>query len=105
MSRKNCIVLSYTGKECSVVPYQDGYGSTDNIPMENVAMAWQFPENVDIFILIFHEALWIGSLMDDSLINKNHQLRHYGVNVQDNPTSNRSLSVISKIRYFDIPLH
>ena len=36
---KNCIVLSYTGKECSVVPYQDGYESTDNVPIANVATA------------------------------------------------------------------
>ena len=36
---KKCIVLSYTGKECSVVPYQDGYESTDNVPIANVATA------------------------------------------------------------------
>ena len=85
MDGKNCIVLSYTGKKFSVVPYQEGYESTYNVPIANVAMAWQCPENGDIFILIFYETLWMGSLMDDSLINPN-QLRHYGLNVQDDPT-------------------
>ena len=101
---KNCIVLSYTGKECSVFPYQDEYESTDNIPISNVATAQQSHENGEIFILIFHEALWMGSLMDDSLFNP-HQLRHYGVNVQDDPTSNRPLSLISENRNFFMPLH
>ena len=90
---KNCIVLSYTGNDCSVVPYREGYDSTDNIPIANVVTAWKLPENGEIFILIFHEALWMRSLMDDSLINPN-QLRHYGVNVQDDPISNRPLSII-----------
>ena len=63
LAGKNCIVLSYTGKECSVVPYQEGYESTDNVPISNVATAWKSPENGEIFILIFHEALWMGSLI------------------------------------------
>ena len=91
---KNCIVLSYTGKQCSVFPYREGYESTENVPIANVLSEWQPPENGDIFILIFHEALWMGSVMDDSMINPN-QLRHYGINVQDDPTSNRPLSLIS----------
>ena len=73
-------MLSYIGKECSVVPYRDGYDSTYNAPIANVATACKSPENGEIFILIFHEALWMGSLMDNSLINPN-QLLHYGVNV------------------------
>ena len=101
---KNCIVFSYTGKECSVVLYQEGCDLTDNVPIANVATAWQSPENGEIFTLIFHEALWMGSLMDNSLINLN-QLRHYGVNFQDDPTSNRPLSFISWNGDFTMPLH
>ena len=101
---KNCIVLSYTGKECSVVPYREGYESTDNVPIANVVMAWKCPENGEIFILIFHEALWMGYLMDDSLINPN-QLLHYSVNVQDDPTPNCPLSVISENGDFSMLLH
>ena len=34
----------------------------------------------------------MGELMDHSLINPN-QLRHYGIVVQDDPTSNRPLGI------------
>ena len=44
------------------------------------------------------------SLMDDSLINPN-QLRQYGINFQDDPTSNRPLNVISENGDFSMPLH
>ena len=47
---KNCIVLSYTGKECSIVPYQEGCYSTENVPIANVVTAWQSPENRRMFI-------------------------------------------------------
>ena len=103
-SGKNCIVLSYTGNECSVVPYQERYESTDNVPIANVATSWQSPKNGDKFILIFHEALWMGFLMDNSMINPN-QLRHYGVNFQDDPTSNLPPSVISDNRDFAMLLY
>ena len=46
----------------------------------------------------------MGSLMYNSLINPN-QLRHYGVNIQDDPTPNRPLSVISENGDFYMPLH
>ena len=104
MAGKNCILLSYTGKECSVVPYLDRYDSTDNVPIINVATVWQSPENGDIFILIFNEAMWMGSLMDDSLNNPN-QLRHFGVNVEDDLTYSLPLSLISENGYFSMPLH
>ena len=42
--------------------------------------------------------------MDDSMINPN-QLRHYGVNVQDNPTSNCPLNIITENREFAMTLH
>ena len=104
VSGKNFIVLSYKEKLYSVVPYREGYESTNNVPIVIVATAWQSPENGEILILISREALWMGSLMDDSLANPN-QLRHYGVNVQDNPTSNSPLSVISENRDFAMPLN
>lgn len=36
------------------------------------------------YILVFNEAIWMGDLLDHSLINPN-QLRSHGVDVQDNP--------------------
>ena len=104
LSSNNCIVFSYTGKEFSVVPYRDGYESIDNVPVANVTTSWQSPENGEIFILVFREALCMGSLMENSQINSN-QLRHYGINLQEDPTSNLPLSVISENGDFAMPLH
>ena len=91
----NCVVLSYTGQECNVTPYRDDYESVNNVPIANVATAWQCPKTGQVYILVFHEALWMGDTMTHSLINPN-QLRHYGVHVQDDPTSHRPLSIITE---------
>ena len=37
----NYIVLSFTGQECNVTPYRDDYESVYNVPIANVATAWQ----------------------------------------------------------------
>ena len=91
----NCIVLSYTGKECNVIPYRDDYESVNNVPIANVATAWQCPKTGETYILVFHETLWMGDTMNHSLINPN-QLRYFGVHVQDDPTSVRPLSIITE---------
>ena len=91
----NCIVLSFTGQECNVIPYRDDYKSVNNVPIANVATGWQCPNTGQVHILVFHEALWMGDSMQHSLINPN-QLRYHGVHVQDDPTSSRPLSIITE---------
>ena len=76
----NCVILSYTCKECDVSPYRDDYESIKNIPIVTAATAWQSPFSGATYILVFNEALWMGDSMPSSLINPN-QLRHYGVQV------------------------
>ena len=98
----NCTVLHYTGKECSVVPYRDDYKSV-TVPVASVATAWQSPVTGEVYILVFNEALWMGDSMSNSLINPN-QLRHFGVHVQDDPSSRRPLSIISEDGEFAMEL-
>ena len=45
----------------------------------------------------------MGDQMTDTLINPN-QLRHFGINVQDNPTSSSPLSIITEDADFAMPL-
>ena len=45
----------------------------------------------------------MGDVMVDTLLNPN-QLRYFGVNVQDGPTSNRPLILITEDTYFAMPL-
>ena len=91
----NCTVLAYTGKVCDVAPYRDDYQPVTNIPIVSAATAWQSPYTGQVYILIFHEALWMGDTMSSTLINPN-QLRHFGTKVQDDPTSERPLSIIKE---------
>ena len=88
----NCIVLQFTGKECDVSPYREDYDSINNVPIAHVATAWQSPETGQTYILVFNEALWMGDTLPHTLINPN-QLRHFGVEVQDNPCCNRAMFI------------
>ena len=99
----NCVILNYTGKECNVAPYRDDYDSIKNVPIVSAATAWQSSITGQTYILILNEALWMGDQMDHSLINPN-QLRHYGVRVQDDLTSERALSIITADNQFCMEL-
>jgi Reverse transcriptase (RNA-dependent DNA polymerase) len=81
---RNCTILSYTGRECDVSPYTDFYDAIKGVPIVSGASAWTCQTTGETFILVFHEALWMGDTMDHSLVNPN-QLRHFGITVQDNP--------------------
>jgi hypothetical protein len=81
---RNCVILSYTGRECDVSPYTDVYDAIKGVPIVSGATAWTSQSTGDTYILVFNEALWMGDTMDHSLLNPN-QMRHYGIQVNDNP--------------------
>ena len=88
----NCVVLSYTGKECEVSPYSSEYKAVQNIPVVTGAMVWTNPMEGTAYLLVFHESLWMGDKLDHTLVNPN-QLQAYGVSVQDNPFDTKPLSI------------
>ena len=88
----NCVVLSYTGKECEVSPYSTEYEAVRNIPVVSGAAVWTNPIDGTAHLLVFHESLWMGDKLDHTLVNPN-QLRAYGVSVQDNPFDTKPLSI------------
>ena len=100
---RNCAILQYTGKECDVSPYSDEYESIQNVPIVTAATAWQSNHTGQTYILVFNEALWMGDQIDHSLINPN-QLRHFGTQVQDNPTSSLPMSIITDDNEFCMEL-
>ena len=100
---RNCIILQYTGKECDVAPYRDDYEAVRNIPIVHAATGWQSPVTGQTYILVLNEALWMGDQLENTLLNPN-QLRHFGVKVQDDPTSHRALSIITEDHEFGIEL-
>jgi hypothetical protein len=81
---RNCVILGFTGRECDVSPYNDTYQSITGVPIVTGATAYTCKNTGETIILVFHEALWTGDTMEHSLLNPN-QLRHYGIQVQDNP--------------------
>ena len=100
---KNCVILNYTGRVCDVSPYRDDYESVKDVPIVHAATAWQSCHTGQTYILVFNEALWMGDTMDHTLINPN-QLRHYGTEVQDNPTSKYPLSIQTEDKEFCMEL-
>ena len=67
------------------------------------ASAWTCQTTGITYILVFHEALWMGDTLDHSLVNPN-QLRHYGVTVQDNPFDDTQMHIETEDLSICIPL-
>ena len=88
----NCVVLSYSGKECEVSPYSSQYKAVQNVPVVMWAMVWTNAADGTAYLLIFHESLWMGDKLDHTLVNPN-LLRAYGINVQNNPFDAKPLSI------------
>ena len=80
----NAIIMHHTNRECDVSPYADSYEPIRNVPIVTGATAVTSSSTGMTYILVFNEAIWMGDLLDHSLINPN-QLRSYGIEVQDNP--------------------
>ena len=60
----NCVVLSYTGKECEVSPYSSQYEAVQNVPVVTGATVWTNAADGTAYLLIFHESLWMGDKLD-----------------------------------------
>ncbi|KAI2499334.1 Reverse transcriptase (RNA-dependent DNA polymerase) [Fragilaria crotonensis] len=90
----NAIIMSYTTRECDVSPYADSYEPIRNVPIVSGATAVTSQSTGQTYILIFNEAIWMGETLDHSLINPN-QLRHHGIDVQDNPFGNVAMHIAS----------
>ena len=100
----NCVIMSHTGRECDVSPFTEAYKSISNMPIVSGATAYTCQETGDTYILVFHEALWMGNVMDHTLINPN-QLRHFGIHVQDNPYGDTPMHISTESREIYLPLH
>ena len=85
---RNCTVLAYTERVCDVMPYSDTYDAREGVPIVQAATGYTMT-NGERVILVINEALWMPD-MSHSLCNPN-QLRHFGVQIQDNPYSNEPM--------------
>lgn len=87
---KQFLFISDTGQYCSVSGFHDSFNSINDIPVACGATKWTNPENGQTYILYVNQGLYFGSSMDHSLINPN-QIRHFGIEVSDDPFDLRRL--------------
>jgi hypothetical protein len=100
---KNCVALHFTGRECDVQPYTEAYDSINSVPIATGATAWTSLSTGTTYILVFHEGLWMPEQMEHTLVNPN-QLRHFGIQVQDNPYDKSPLYLATEDEDFILPL-
>jgi len=72
------------------MPYSDAYEAMVDIPIVQAATGYTAPDGSQ-YILVFNEAVYMPN-MDHSLLNPN-QLRHYGVDIEDNPYCGRQMMI------------
>ena len=89
--------------QCSVSPFLDELGSTENIDICTAATAWTHPSG-EKFLLVFGQGLWFGDRMQKSLLNPN-QCRAFGVSLCDDPTDpHRDLGIYDEVSDTFIPM-
>ncbi len=95
--------MMWNNVQCSVSPFLDELGSTENVEICTGATAWTHPSGETI-ILIFGQGLWFGHRMGKSLLNPN-QCRAYGISLCDDPTDpHRDIGIYAKEEDVYIPM-
>jgi hypothetical protein len=80
----NFMLAYYAGKVCDVAPYSEEYQAMHDISVAGAYIAYDDPETGLTYILEFHEGLWFGSRLKNSLWNPN-QSRAFGLSLCDDP--------------------
>jgi hypothetical protein len=80
----NFTPLYFTGQVCDVSPFSDSYNSMENVEVCAAATAWDDPNTGHTHILEYHQGLWFGDKLPNSLINPN-QSRMFGISLCDDP--------------------
>jgi hypothetical protein len=100
----NFTAVQFTGKHCEVSPFSDHYNKMMDVPIASAATAWDDPETGKTTILIFHQGLWFGNQLPNSLINPN-QCRMHGIELCKDPFDpHRALGITDAQTEFHIPL-
>jgi hypothetical protein len=100
----NFTAISFTGEYCEVSPFSETYATLTDIPIASAATAWDNPETGEVVILLFHQGLWFGDTLTNSLINPN-QCRMYGMEICDDPFDpHRELAITDPVTDTHIPM-
>ena len=77
---KNMCMLEPTGIKVNIAAYSDGVSQLTDIPIATAGTVFDCPTTGASWLLIFHETLFLGARLPNSLICPN-QLRYFGVTV------------------------
>jgi hypothetical protein len=100
----NFTAIHFTGAYCEVQPFSDQYNTMPNIPIATAATARDNPDTGEVVILLFHQGLWFGDALENSLINLN-QWRMHGIEICDDPfDSNRKIWIKDPVNEIEIPM-
>jgi hypothetical protein len=73
-------ILELKDEKVNVFPFSDEYNAVQDVPIATVATVWENPQNRELWMLVFHEALYFGSKLKESLLCPN-QMRAAGVKI------------------------
>jgi hypothetical protein len=100
----NFTAISFTGEHCEVSPFSEQYNTLTNIPVATAATAWDNPNTGERTILLFHQGLWFGNSLTNSLINLN-QCRMHGIDLCDDPFDpHRTIGMWDPTTEINIPM-
>ena len=72
------------GRTVSIYGYAGGKAAHTSVPVATVCTTYQHPDTGVEYLLVVHEALYLGEQVPCSLLNPN-QLRAHGITVHDTP--------------------
>jgi hypothetical protein len=100
----NFTAIHFTGAYCEGRPFSDQYNTMPNIPIATAATAWDNPDTGEVVILLFHQGLWFGIALENSLIYPN-QSRMHGIEICDNPFDpHRKIGIKDPVNDIEIPM-
>jgi Reverse transcriptase (RNA-dependent DNA polymerase) len=101
---RNCLVIYETGRTCSVSPYTSSYAPMTSVPIVTAATAYDNPETGETIILVFNESVYLGNVLENTLLNPN-QARVTGIQICDDPFDpHRHLGIHDPATGISIPL-
>ena len=62
---RHCFVFEWSGKRCSVQPFDKSLGSANNVPIVDAAIAYDCPYTFQTYVLLIRNALYMPSLNDN----------------------------------------
>ena len=100
----NFIPTYFTGQVCDVSPFTSEYDPMPNVKVAGACTAWDDPVSGRTIILEFHQGLWFGTKLANSLISNPNQCRVYGISICDDPFDpNRSLGFYDPLTELSVP--